>query len=200
MTNTIAPFGFREFGLTDGSSPNFGMAPGKCLYTTALFAGDPLIMSGGYLSAGTSTGNTGAGICGIAFSFSWTSIALGRTTRAQYYPGNDSVGNADVTVHFTNNRSALFTTQVTSAAAGTAVGGPLLQASVGKFFNFSTGAGGNTQTGQSSFGLDYSTANTSGATLPFYVYNLVQAPATDPTSAGNIVIVGFNPTSFTLIG
>lgn len=200
MANTFAPKGFREYGQTDGVSPNFGLAAGKCLYTTALFSGDPLIKSAGYLSAASTTGNTGAGIVGIAYSFSWNSIAQGRTVRAQYYPGSDSVSNADVTVHFGNSPNSLFTAQVASSSAGTAAGGPLLQASVGLFINFATGAGGSTTTQQSSFCLDYSTLNASSTTLPFFVYNLEVAPATDPTSAGNMVIVGFNPSSFGRIG
>lgn len=192
MANTLAPKGFREYGLVDGQAPNFGIATGKCLAATAIFYGDPLKYgTAGYLAPATVTGNTGAGVVGIAFSFSWTSIAQGRTVRAQYYPGNDSVNNADVTVHFTNNADSLFIAQVTSAAAGTAVGGPLAQADVGSFFNFATGAGGNVQTGASSFSIDYSTKNATQGTLPFYLYQLVQAPVTDPTSAGNLGIVGF---------
>lgn len=200
MTNALSPKGFREYGLTDGSTPNFGLAAGKCLYSTALFSGDPVVLSAGYLSAGSSTGNTGAGVVGIAYSFTWNSIAQARTVRAQYYPGSDSVGNADVTVHFLNNPNALFVAQVTSSSAGTAVGGPLLQARVGYFINFATGAGGNTATQQSSFSLDYSTAASSSTTLPFYVYDLELAPVTDPASAGNLIKVGFNPSSFARVG
>lgn len=200
MANTFAPKGFREYGLTDGSSPNFGVASGKCLYTTAIFSGDPLVKSAGYLAPASTTGNTGAGVVGIAQSFTWNSIAQARTVHAQYYPGNDSVGNADVTVKFGNGPNALFTAQVASSSAGTAAGGPLLQASVGLFINFATGAGGNTSTQQSSFCLDYSTLNASSTTLPFYVYNIEAAPVTDPASAGNMVIVGFNQSSFGRIG
>lgn len=200
MANTLSPKGFREYGVTDGTTPNFGLASGKCLYTTALFSGDPVILSAGYLSAGSSTGNTGAGVVGVAYSFSWNSIIQGRTVRSQYYPGSDSVANADVTVHFINAPSGLFTVQVTSSSAGTAVGGPVTQASVGKFINFATGAGGNTSTQQSSFSVDFSTIATSSTTLPFYIYNLEASPVTDPTSAGNLIIVGFNQSSFTRVG
>lgn len=190
MANTLAPKGFREYGLVDGQAPNFGIAKGFCVYSTAMFYGDPIKITAGYLLPATVTGNTGAAIAGVAYSFTWVSIAQGHTVRAQYYPGNDSVGNADVTVHYTNNPDSLFTAQATSSSAGTAVGGPLTQADVGSFFNFATGAGGNTQSGASSFSADYSTKNATQGTLPFYLYQLVQAPATDPTSAGNIGIFG----------
>lgn len=193
MTNTLSPSGFREYGTTDGITGNFGMQVGKCLYTTGpLFSGDPLVISAGYLAAASVTGNTGAAVAGVAKSFSWTSIAQGRTVRQNYYPGNDSVGNADVTVHYTKSIGALFQVQVTSSSAGTAVGGPITQARVGYAINFATGAGGNTLNQMSSFSVDNSTTTATSTTLPFYIYALVGAPVTDPTSAGNLVIVGFN--------
>lgn len=190
MSNVLAPKGFREYGLVDGQMPNFGLAKGFCLYTTAVFYGDPLKQVAGYLAPATVTGNTGAAVAGVAYSFSWNSIAQKQPVKAQYYPGNDSVGNADVVVHYTNNPDSLFIAQVCSASGGTVVGGPAVQADVGSFFNFSTGAGGNVTTGQSSFGIDYSTKNGTQGVLPFYLYQLLQAPTTDPTSAGNLAIFG----------
>ena len=192
MANTLAPFGFREYGNIDGSVPNFGMAQGFMLYTTAMFSGDPMKWgTAGYLAPATATGNTGAGIVGIAYSFSWVSKTLGRTVRAQYYPGSDSVNNADVVIHYTANSQSLFTAQTTSTSAGTALGGPLVQADVGTFFNFATGAGGNTSTGQSSFSIDFSTQNTSVGVLPFVLNRILPAPALNSAaSAGNIGIFG----------
>lgn len=198
MANVLAPFGFREYGLVDGGVPNFGMAVGKMLYSTACFYGDPLKWgSAGYLAPASVTGNTGAGVAGIAYSFSWVSIAQGRTVRAQYYPGSNSVNNADVTIHYTNAANSLFKAQTTSSSAGTAIGGPLVQADVGTFFNFATGAGGNTTTGISSFSIDFSTQNTSGATLPFVLYTILVAPQLNTAaSAGNIGVFGLNNTSY----
>lgn len=191
MANIIGPFGFRCIGLVDGSPPNFGMPNGKAAYNTGpLFAGDPLVLSGGKLVAGSTTGNTGAAIAGIAVEFAWVSIALGRRTWANYYPGSDSVNNADIDVRYINNAGAIFEAQVCSAAAGTVVGGPGAQADVGAFFNFSTGAGGNTSSQISSFGIDYSTKNASKGVLPFYLYSVEQLPKTDPASAGNICRFG----------
>lgn len=197
MANTLSPKGFTDIGLTDGNTPNFGLAPGKCLYSAVLAKGDPLILSSGYLALATVTGTTGAAVAGIATSFSWNSIAQGRTVRDTYYPGNDSVNNADVTVHYTNAANALFQVQVCASTTSAAVGGPVTQAHVGSFFNFATGSV-NTYTHLSGYALDFSSLEASSTTLPFYIYNLVQAPATDPTSAGNFVIVGFN--AFTKTG
>lgn len=192
MTNTLITGGFRCIGLIDGSPPNFGVATGFCAYNaSAMFAGDALIISSGLLAPATATGNTGAAVAGVAVSFSWISIAQGRRVWQDYYPGSDSVGNANVAVKYVNNPNAIFQAQTMSSSAGTAVGGPMVQADVGQYINFATGAGGNTASQQSSFGLDFSTLNATKGVLPFYVYQLILAPATDPTSAGNLVQVGF---------
>jgi len=198
MANVLAPFGFREYGSVDGVVPNLGMAVGKMLYSNALYYGDPLIWgTAGYLAAASSTGNTGAGIVGVAYSFSWVSKAQGRTVRQPWYPGSDSVNNADVTVHYTNAPSSLFTAQTTATSAGTAIGGPLVQADIGTFFNFATGSGGSSTTGISSFSIDFSTQAGSSTTLPFYLYAILQAPQLNTAaSAGNIGVFGFNPSSF----
>lgn len=196
MTNTLAPVGFKPYGLVDGSPPNFGLASGLMLYSTACFAFDPLKITSGYLAPGTDTGGTGAATAGIAVSFHWNSIALKRPTSSNYYPGSDSVGNADVQILYVNNPNALFMAQTTSSSAGTAVGGPLVQADVGTFFNFATGAGGNTYNGLSSFSIDFSTQNASQGVLPFYLYSILPSPSPgggnyDPTLAGNWGLFGF---------
>lgn len=192
MTNTLITGGFRYVGLVDGSPPNFGVVTGFCAYNTGpLFAGDPLVISAGLLAAASATGNTGAAVAGVAVSFAWISTAAGRKVYQDYYPGNDSVNNAAVEVRYVNNPNALFEVQTMSSSAGTAVGGPMVQADVGLAVNFATGAGGNTANQQSSFGLDFSTLNATVGVLPFYVYKLEQAPRTDPLTAGNLVQVGF---------
>lgn len=195
MTNALAPVGFRDYGLIDGVSPNFGLAKGVMASTNAAYSGDPLKIVSGKVLTATVTGNTGAAVAGVAVSFAWVSIALGRSVRAPYYPANDSVNSADVTVHYINHPQALFYAQATSSSAGTAIGGPLVQADVGTFFNFATGAGGNTKSGVSSFSIDFSTQNATQGVLPFYLYQLVTSPSApgnfDPTLAGNWGIFGF---------
>lgn len=194
MSNTLSPKGFQEYGLVDGSAPNFGNAVGKCLYSATLYSGDPLLLTSGYLAIATVTGTTGAGVAGIARSFKWTSIAQKRTVWSNYYPGSDSYGNADVEVLYINNPNALFQVQTVASTTSAAVGGPMTQANVGNFFNFATGTG-SAFTGMSAYALDFSSLEASSSTLPFYLYKLVEAPATDPASTGNLVIVGFNKAS-----
>ena len=183
MTNTNSPFGFKSSNFIAGTEPNYGLTPGKMAYNaSACYRGDPVILSSGKIAVATATGNTGAAVAGIIESFTWVSIAQGRRVWQSYYPGSDSQGNADVDVIYQANPNALFKVQVNASTAA--------QADVGSFFNFATGAG-NTYSGQSGFSLDYSTKNSSQGVLPFVLYSIGEAPGTDPTSAYNIVTVGF---------
>ena len=182
--NTNAPFGFAYRGLTDGSVPNFGTVRGYCAYNaSAIYQGDPVVLSSGLIAVASTTGGTGAAVAGIAVSFSWVSIAQKRRVWQNYYPGSDSQGNANVEVLYVNNPGALFEAQ----SNGTAIA----QADVGKGVNFATGSG-STYSGISGFSLDQSTLNATLGSLPFYVYGIEAAPRTDPTSSYNRVIVGFN--------
>lgn len=183
MTNTNAPRGFGQSMLTAGGAPNYGLVPGKMAYNaSACYKGDAVILSSGKVAVATVTGSTGAAVLGIADSFSWISIAQNRRVYQSYYPGSDSVGNADVDVLFIGHPDALFIVQVN--------GGPAVQADVGSFFNWATGTG-NTSTGLSGMALDYSTKNSTQGTLPFVLQSILQAPFTDPTSQYNQVQVGF---------
>jgi hypothetical protein len=183
MTNTNAPRGFGQSSLIAGAVPNFGLQTVPMAYNaSAVYRGDPLILSSGKAAVATVTGNTGAAVLGVAVAFSWVSIAQGRKVWQSFYPGSDSVGNADVECWMDNNPDALFDVQVN--------GGPAVQADVGSFFNWATGTG-NIYSGLSGFSLDYSTKNASQGSLPFVLQKILQAPGTDPASAYNIVRVGF---------
>lgn len=184
MTNTQAPFGFRYMGLVDGSPPNFGIAPGKMAYNaSASYRGDSLVFSAGKLASGTTTGGTGAATAGVAWSFSWVSTAQQRRVWMPYYPGNDSVSNADVDIYYVNNPGAIFEVQSSGSA--------ITQANVGSFINFAVGSGGNTYSGQSSYSADQATINASQGVLPFAIYQIEQAPRTDPASSYNLIRVRF---------
>ena len=195
MTNTFAPKGFGESSFIPGLAQSFGLIAGSMAYNaSACYSGDPLILSAGLVAPATVTGNSGAAVVGVARSFSWISIAQNRRVWQSYYPGSDSVNNANVTCHFQGSPESRFTVQVSNA--GAAGGGPALQADVGAFFNFYTGAG-NTSSGISGFSLDYATKNASAGTLPFVLQAVLQQPITDPTSANNLVVVGIaNLTKF----
>lgn len=182
MTNTNSPRGFNSSSFVPGLAQAYGLTYAPMAYNaSAVYRGDPLILSSGLVAVATTTGNTGAAIVGVAESFSWVSIAQGRRVWQSYYPGSDSQGNANVDVLFQGSPEALFDVQVN--------GGPAVQADVGSFFNWATGTG-NTYSGLSGFSLDYSTKNATQGVLPFVLQAILQPPYTDPTSAYNIVRVG----------
>lgn len=183
MANSNSPRGFSQSAIINGTSPNFGVTSVPMAYNAAaVYKGDPLKLVSGKVAVATVTGNTGAAVIGIADSFKWVSIAQNRTVIQSFYPGSDSQGNADVEVLMINQPDALFDVQVNASNA--------VQADVGSFFNFATGTG-NTYSGLSGFSLDYSTKNATQGSLPFVLYQILQAPGTDPTSNFNIVRVGF---------
>lgn len=190
MSNTFAPNGFQSSSFIAGLGQSFGLTAGKVAYNaSAIYRGDPVILTSGKIAVATVTGNTGAAIAGIAESFSWVSTAQGRRVYQSFYPGSDSVGNADVDVLFQGSPESLFVVQVGNAGAAGSSSNLAAQADIGAFFNFYTGTG-NVYSGMSGFSLDYATKNTTQGTLPFVLQAILQAPVTDPTSANNLVVVG----------
>lgn len=186
-SNTNAPFGFKQVDATSGVSPNYGISAGVMAYNaSACYRGDPLILTSGKVAVATVTGGSGAAVLGIAEYFKWVSIAQNRTVIQNFYPGNDSQGNADVQVGFINLGGAIFDVQ----SNGTNIS----QANVGEFINFATGVG-NQYTGQSGFTIDQGTLNSSQGTLPFVVQGIepgpIGSPTYDPTGTYNIIRVGF---------
>lgn len=187
IANVNSPFGFKQVDATAGVSPNYGLTWGLMAYNaSACYSGDPVILSSGKVAVATVTGNTGAAVLGVASVFKWVSIAQSRTIIQNYYPGSDSLNNADVNVGFINLGGAIFDAQ----SNGTA----FAQADVGKGVNFATGTGNNA-TGQSGFTLDQSTLNATIGTLPFVIQAIEPGPISnnlyDPTGTYNIARVGF---------
>ena len=181
MSNTNAPFGFRQEGRTDGSASNFGVATGFMLpAAAACFWGDPLIITAGYDSQAAVV-NGGNQLSGVAESFKWVSISQQSVRWAQYWPGNDCVAGTFVEVRKVVDPASTFVVQ--------ANGGPVTQANVGQFANFAAGGGGNTANGISSYSLDTTTLSSVQGDLPLKIVGIVSAPSSDPTSQYNQVLV-----------
>jgi hypothetical protein len=183
MSNVNSPFGFRDAGLIPGGASNFTLSKGLMAYNaSAVYWGDPLIISSGKLAVATVTGNTGAAIAGVAVYFTWISTAQGKRAYQPWYPGSDSVGNADVTVHYISDPNCLLVCQ----SSGTAIP----QTVVGQYANFTTGTP-STLIGSSGMSLDQTTLNATAGALPFQVVGFPIAPAlnSDITSSYNLVFV-----------
>ncbi len=188
MTNPSAPFGLLDASAFDGATTNFGLLTGKCLAATGpLGKGDLLSLVNGEFSAAAVVPG-GAQVAGVMDSAKWQSTAQGKTAFQASYPGNDSVSNADVDIRANVHPHSTFRIR----CANNAGLGPVTQASVGKFANFSIPVAGSATTGgfwKSGYMLDDSTISAIQGNLPLKIVAIEQAPGTDPTAANNIVRV-----------
>jgi len=193
MANTNSPFGFIPYGSIQGMAPNFGLTPRKILYTnaTAIYKGDPVTtQTTGYIAQSV------AGTTQIAGVFwggcEYYSVAGKIPLQRPYWPGSDAAADP-FPAFIISNPNATFLVQTgnsnTTASAATL-------ANVGMTANFAIGTG-NTTTGASGAYLDlYQAGNTS--TQPFRILQLGSdflesgSPGSDPTTAYNWVLVGFN--------
>lgn len=190
MSNQNAPYGFRYVGLIDGSAPNFGIRTVQLSPTNnhSIYGGDvAAAISAGYYDVATEVGG-GAAIGGVFLpDFIWQSKSNQTTMRSRAWLGNsaDIVAGGTLTAKVVVHPHALF--QVRSNGS---TGAAVSQANIGDNINFAVGAGpGNNLI--STFSADQSDEG-AGASLPFRIYGLVQAPVTDPTALYNEIFVVFN--------
>lgn len=192
MSNPSTPYGFRAIGLLDGFAPTFGIYRAGQINPAngnSIFYGDVLKpLSGGYFDVFTAAVVGGAPVGGVAAGHVvWPSLAQRMTARQQWWPGTPTDVVASGVVGFGAEVNGQTVFQCRSSGAS---GGPVTAAQIGSNVNFVYGAG-NRLNGLSGFALDDSTIG-AGASLPFTIYGLVQAPESDPTSIYNEVLVVFN--------
>lgn len=188
MSNPSAPFGFLDASALDGSVTNFGLYTGRALAAAAAMgSGDLLTITNGELSQAAVVPG-GAQIAGVMAAAHWNSTAQGRPVQQAFYPGNDSSQNADIDVRANVHPNLIFRVR----CANNAGLGPVTQASVGKFANFSIPVAGAITSGgfwKSGFMLDDNTISAIQGNLPLKIIFIEQQPITDPTAANNIVRV-----------
>jgi hypothetical protein len=194
MANTNAPFGFMQAFGSAGGAPTFSTSMRRIAPTnaTAIYQGDPVMpvvsTANGYITqaaAGTTT------LAGIFSGCKYTSVSQKRTVWSNFWPGSDATG--DVTAYIIDDPNARFTVQGNSNTFNiTGTSTTWTSSPIGQYAQFAIGTG-NTATGLS--GAYLNTLGTT-VTLPFIVIDLVTSPpgfnGTDPTTAYNQVIVGFN--------
>lgn len=188
MANTNAPFGFRPWGHGPGSPPNFELSRRSILYTnnTAIYRGDPITSSGGYIAQATAGTNQ---IQGIFWGCKYYSTSQKITLERPYWPGSDAA-EGTVVAYVIDDPQAKFVVQATSTAIGIS---------------------GINLNGQFTIGTGSTTSGLSGATLdtpdttdtkPFRVIDIASnwlppgQNGADSTASYNWVIVGFNNLSF----
>ncbi len=194
MANTSAPFGFAQYQGGAGGAPTFSQTTRRIASAngTAIYTGDPVMpvvsSATGYITQGAA-GTTV--VAGIFAGCKYLSTSQKRTVWNNYWPGSDATG--DVEAYIIDDPNARFRVQGNSTTFN--IGGTLATyttSPIGQYAQFAIGTG-NTANGLSGAYLD-SLGTT--VTYPFIVVDLVTAPpganGTDPTTAYNQVVVGFN--------
>lgn len=194
MSNTNAPFGFRDYYAGSGGAGTFAQHVYKIKSdnSTAIFRGDPVqpvvTTATGYITQGVPGTVV---IVGIFEGCKYLSTSQKRTVWQNYWPGSDA--SADIDAYVFDDPNAQFVVQGNSTTfnitgtLSTMTSGPQMQ-----YAQYAIGTG-NTSTQQSGAYL-----NSLGTTVtfPFIVRDLITQPpganGADPTSAYNWVVVGFN--------
>jgi hypothetical protein len=192
MANTNTPFGFSEYYGGAGGAPTFAQSELRIASddTTEVYTGDPVMPDGstGYItqaSPGTDI------IAGIFIGCKYLSVSQKRTVWSRYWPGADA--NGDVLAYVITDPNARFKVMGNSTTFN--ISGTITDygsSPVGQYAQFAIGTGNN-NTGTSGA---YLNSLGSTVTYPFIVTDLITSPpganGSDPTTAYNWVVVGFN--------
>ena len=148
--------------------------PVAAAYATAILNGDTVqVDTNGYLVAKTATA-TGDSI-GVLVGCQYVNSS-GQTVQGQYYPAATSTSTSLAFGYVVDDPNALFKVCATVAASTTPTA--YSRAIVGSNVALVAGAG-STTTGDSAYGIDGSSANTTN-TLPIRVVDVVPDTATGP--------------------
>jgi len=172
-------YGFKPLNRLDGL-PYAGairQIPIAAAYATAILNGDTVqVDTNGYLVASTvtSSGNVVGVLVGCAYTNS-----SGQPVQGQYYPAATSTSTALAFGYVVDDPSAIFKVVATVAAGTTptAYSRAIVGSNVALVLNV-----GSTTTGDSYYGIDGSSANTTN-TLPVRVVDVVPDTATGPANA-----------------
>lgn len=187
MPNTLAPFGFRHLGNTDGASPTFGMITKKIKSdnTTDIFYGDPVkLLNTGYIGQWTAS-TAVSQLAGIFAGCQYNASGTGELVRSKFWPGTGNTGDVTAFIIPCNlSVPGKFVVQ----NSGTVI----TLADIGANADVSVGTGSQT-TGISGATLDQATLGTT-ATLPFRIVDLWNGVGngSDATTDYNWVIVAAN--------
>ena len=167
-----APYGLKAVNSLDGK-PYAGairQIPIAAGYATAIFNGDTVKISGGYLVADTST--NAATPCGVLVGCQYVN-SQGQTVQGQYYPAaaSNAVG------YVVDDQQALFKVALVTAGTTTVVSGTVGARStlVGQNIALVQNVG-STTTGDSAVGATVTGAGTT-ATIPLRVIDVVPESA-----------------------
>ena len=199
MANTSAPNGFALAGFLDGRTGSLGQAQYQIASgdTYNYFSGDPVQISGGYLTK--AVGGTTA-ILGVFIGCEYYSTAVNRKIWSPSWPASTTVpSGTTIDAWVISDPQATFKVQTSGSAAVT-------QAQVNSNIDFAGNSPASPSTNQSLTGQSVAYANqaniSTSTTYAFRILSLVVAPpganGTDTTTAYNSIIVAFNNQSFRL--
>ncbi len=188
VTNTNAPFGFRQFGQREGTAPTAGFERFSLLSSdpSPYFTGDIVDMSSKSLLAGNinqsgSSGSIQIISLGVFLGCKYYSPQVGRTVWNSYFPGNVS-SSSPVEAYVCTNPEQLYIVQ---GSTGAIPGSSNIGAGIPS--NTAGSSLGNTATGQSVGTVNSSliTALTSAANFRIVdVYSNYAPPGVNGTSTG----------------
>lgn len=177
-----APYGLEPINSIDGK-PYAGairQIPVAAGFATAIFNGDTVLISDGYLVKSTTT-NSG-GIVGVCVGGQYVN-SNGQTVQGQYIPALASTASNLAYAYVVDDPMALF--KVAVVTSGTTMG-TASRADVGSNVPLVLNAG-STTTGNSAFGVTLTGAGTT-ATIPLRVIDVVPETATAPDTYTELLV------------
>lgn len=171
-------YGFKPVNRLDGL-PYAGairQIPVAAGYATAILNGDTVAISDGYIVAKTAT-NSGASV-GVLVGCQYVN-QQGQTVQGQMYPAAASTSSNLAFAYVVDDPNAVFRVAATEAGSTTATA--YNRDIVGSNVAMVAGAG-STITGDSAYGIDGSSSNTTN-TLPIRVVDVVPDTATGPAGS-----------------
>lgn len=171
-------YGFKPVNRLDGL-PYAGairQIPVAAGYATAILNGDTVAISNGYIVAKTATA-TGASV-GVLVGCQYIN-QQGQTVQGQMYPAAASTSSNLAFAYVVDDPNAVFRVAATEAGSTTATA--YNRDIVGSNVAMVAGAG-STITGDSAYGIDGSSSNTTN-TLPLRVVDVVPDTATGPAGS-----------------
>jgi hypothetical protein len=160
MANTNKAFGFRPVGRVGSTVANQGNTAYSITsnYNTAIFQGDCVTLSGGYVNVATS-----GPLLGVFIGCQYTDPTTKKTTFKNFYPG--SIVASDIVAFVVDDPMSTFVVQCSGVAAVTAPGRNAV---------ITTGTAGSTITGIS--GQQVDVPATGNATYAWKVIGVYDAP------------------------
>jgi hypothetical protein len=171
-------YGFKPIQRLDGL-PYAGairQIPISSGYATAILNGDTVAIAGGYITATAST-NSGYNV-GVLVGCQYVNSS-GQTVEGQYYPAAASTSTNLAYAYVVDDPYATF--KVAATVAGSTTVSASARTVVGLNVAIVKGAG-STNTGDSAYGIDITSAATTN-TLPIRIVDVVPDTATGPRSA-----------------